>query len=367
MHRRLISTLRTLVWLIAVGVVTDIAAAQLPRPKKKPVKKVAPAPKLAPVLVTSTLPCTVSVDGKVVLELSGQALETIHIGMGSHLISAVSNTRNLRWTETIDVRDTMQKVITIEFERGVDSPALRLDGFTAVRISSGDFHMGCLPSDTQCRNDERPQHDVRLSNQIWMMSKEVTVAQFTTFTRSRLTNSTRVRLARQPHWNTPSRPVVNVTWLEARSFCEWIGGRLPSEAEWERAVRSNKQTIFPWGDRVSSDRADFGRDQCCAGQITGRDRWFESAPVGSFAPNEFGLYDMAGNVWEWTNDWYDEDYYQESDALDPRGPVTGNLRVIRGGSWADPPAAGRNSERDGFAPHIRFDKVGFRCVLDSPP
>lgn len=128
-------------------------------------------------------------------------------------------------------------------------------------------------------------------------------------------------------------PVTLVTFVDAMAYCAWLSARLsvqvrlPTEAEWERAARGNlRSRRYPWGDEIDSSRANFLPDPALK-------RYRGTRPVGSFAPNAFALYDMAGNVWEWVADWYAPHTYQASDRRNPRGPAEGTLRVLRGGSW----------------------------------
>ncbi len=159
----------------------------------------------------------------------------------------------------------------------------------------------------------------------------------------------------------PARPVENVTWQEARDFCtrlserpeEKAAGRryrLPTEAEWEYACRAGTTTPFSCGDQLTGERAN-----CNGGEDGG------PVPVGSYPPNAWGLYDMHGNVAEWCADGHGP--YPEGPLRDPTGPETGLSRVVRGGSWADPPSECRSAARGLERPAARSGRVGFRVVL----
>jgi sulfatase modifying factor 1 len=150
-------------------------------------------------------------------------------------------------------------------------------------------------------------------------------------------------------------PITEVTWEEANQFCEWTGGRLPTEAEWEYAARAGKAEINPSLEE-SRDKANF------AG-TSGNDTYVNTAPVKSFDPNEFDLYDMSGNVWEWCKDGFSKTYFASSPASDPQGPAEFKGHVVRGGSWdSDRKEYLRISYRTSMT---RSNKVGFRCVLDD--
>jgi len=169
-------------------------------------------------------------------------------------------------------------------------------------------------------------------------------------------------------------PVVEVSWYGARAFCDYYGYRLPTEAEWEYAARGNLSgRRFPRGDTITHSRANYYNCTCFPYDISptsGHHPLFDdgvypyTAPVGSFAPNGYGLCDMAGNVWEWCADWYDQDYYSVSPENNPQGPAQGDRRVIRGGSWASDADFCRVAFRFRYNPDDRAYYYGFRPVVD---
>jgi formylglycine-generating enzyme required for sulfatase activity len=235
--------------------------------------------------------------------------------------------------------------------RGSAAPVPALDDIAWVRVPPGRFLMGCVPGDRDCHPNERPRHEVVITQPYSLLATEVTIGQFDAFAAA-----TGTRTPRQPLWNgSPSHPVVNVTWEEAAAVCAWLGGRLPTEAEWEFGARSRADgAIFPWG-------APFERRWVNAIGRGPDDPWHFTAPVGSFPPNGLGLFDTSGNVWEWTADSYAA--YQPEPVRDPQGGARGSRKVIRGGSWDSTAARVRTSVRHSLPAGARYNLyVGVRCA-----
>ncbi len=172
-------------------------------------------------------------------------------------------------------------------------------------------------------------------------------------------------------------PVINVTWDDARAYCLWAGGRLPTEAEWEYAARAgSEQTRNGPLEEIAWYADNSGRARLDGTRLFLTDQknyWKKLAengsrthPVGGKRPNAWGLYDTLGNVWEWCADWYAADYYQSSPERDPQGPERGEYRLLRGGAWVSWPRDVRVSMRyHWLRPVGRDDGVGFRCVLKA--
>jgi formylglycine-generating enzyme required for sulfatase activity len=270
-------------------------------------------------------------------------------------------------------------------------------GMKLTLITVGTFQMGSPESDTEAETDEKPQHRVRITQPFYLGVTEVTRGQFRRFvdengyqTEAEKDgkggwgwNEDAKKFEQNPRytWQNPGfeqtdeHPVVNVSWNDAVAFTEWLSRkegntyRLPTEAEWEYACRAGTTTRYSCGDdpeglAAVGNIADGTAKAKYADwtTIAARDGYIYTAPVGRFQPNEFGLYDMHGNVWEWCSDGYAADYYKQSPVDDPPGAAGAAPRVIRGGSWDRIPRRCRSAYRLGVAPADRFSHVGFRLA-----
>jgi formylglycine-generating enzyme required for sulfatase activity len=245
--------------------------------------------------------------------------------------------------------------ITPTTQEITETPAPAGDQLQFRHIPAGTFTMGCTHQDSQCDPDESPPHRVTLSKPFMMAQTETTNEQYGRCVAAGACSPP----SPSTDYNAAAKadhPVVNVMWTDAAKFCGWAGARLPTEAEWEYAARGGRSDRrYPWGVSISRDNANY--------KETGDgDQWPGTSPVASFAPTGYGLYDMAGNAWEWVADWYGE--YPQSDVLNPSGPSSGPRRVLRGGAWSGVPRWLRVSYRVRGAPGYRFGSDGFRCARD---
>ena len=236
------------------------------------------------------------------------------------------------------------------------------DEVSMVLIPAGKFQMG----GSDGLDSEKPVHTVYL-DAFYMDKYEVTNAQYKTFMDATGHKAPLWMSWRDPKLNAPNHPVVGVSWHDAVAYAKWAGKRLPTEAEWEKAARGGLVgKKYPWGDEdpneTSCNFGDFGT----FGDIKvpwNADTYTQ--PVGSYPPNNYGLYDMAGNVWEWCADWYDGDYYSSSPDRNPTGPESGTLRVARGGSWDHPSDFVRVAYRNYAGPAVTLCLFGFRCAASQ--
>lgn len=223
-----------------------------------------------------------------------------------------------------------------------------------VKIPAGTFWMGI---DTlQGLEDERPRHKVWLDD-FWMDLYEVTVGRYAGF----LAATGRTPPA---FWETVTpaihsdRPVIGVDWEDADAYCRWAGKRLPTEAEWEKAARGTDERWYPWGNQTPTPQF--------ANYALGARFSYSQAlmPVGHYEKGKspYGIYDLAGNVWEWVQDWYDGTYYEHSPERNPTGPDGGQFKVLRGGSWSELPKYLLTYGRFKLPPNTRNSYIGFRCA-----
>ena len=230
------------------------------------------------------------------------------------------------------------------------------DGAEMILIPAREFLMGSSDADKLASNGEKPKHKVYL-DAYYIYKNDVTVAQYRKFC-----TETRRTMPQAPPWDwIDNHPVVNVTWADAKAYAAWAGAALPTEAQWEKAARGGDGRVFPWGNVW-----DAGK---CNNSV--RTDWHKNhtASVGSFAAgaSPYGVLDMAGNVWQWCSDWYDENYYWNSPARNPLGPATGTERVLRGGAWFRFNAVFfRAAYRNSHDPTCRSNYYGFRCVCLVP-
>ncbi len=205
-----------------------------------------------------------------------------------------------------------------------------------VKIPSGEFIMGW-----EGVSNKTP-HNVFLDS-YFIDIHEVTQAEYV-----------KIMKDNPSKFQNPDLPVDQVTWFEAKAYCSKIGKRLPTEAEWEKAIRGGSVTLHYWGKNEPGDYAWF--DDNADDQ---------THPVAKKLPNSFGLYDMAGNVWEWNADWYDRKYYEKSPLKNPKGPENGQDKVLRGGSWYSSIKHITSVTRYWSAPDVRNSNFGFRCAQSS--
>ena len=266
-------------------------------------------------------------------------------------------------------RPSLESNLTVDFffhDPKLQIAQSRRDRTEYVHIPAGQFLMGCVPGDKKCDKHETPQHSVKISQDFWIARTDVDVTAYERFVAAGKSAHPKVKMPHppvgfNPKWQWTNHPIVDVEWEEAKSYCSWADGRLPTEAEWEYAARGGQENqIYPFSSfSESRDKANFyGK--------SGNDNFEYTSPVGSFDANSFELYDMAGNVWQWVSDWYTTTYYAESPAQDPKGPPSGKEHVIRGGSFdSDPMEHLRISFRKAFSK--AWSNIGFRCVLEDTP
>jgi serine/threonine-protein kinase len=331
------------------------------------------------------------IGGGIGLALSGDEIAAIEATETATftVTSTMTTTSTLTQTPTYTSTDT--PTLTPSPELGIGSTLVReKDGMEMAYIPAGEFEMGadadegyeiCQEYRDNCERswyeDEDPVHTVYL-DAYWIDRYEVTNAQFAVFlnemgnqseggTTWLEADSDYVKIHKSgvvwtAVWTADSgyedHPAVEVSWYGAAAYAAWVGGRLPTEAEWEKAARGGQDgMLYPWGNEAPT---------CTLGAENGA-QFFDcdgrTVEVGSFASNGYGLHDMAGNVWEWVADWYDENYYSISPDGNPPGPSSGNYRVVRGGSFDFNHFSARCACRLYYAPDLGDFNFGFRVVV----
>ena len=253
---------------------------------------------------------------------------------------------------------------TDAFMNGIQIPLLYVEG--------GNFKMGCTADPDVCYFDEMPTHEVEVGS-FQMSTYEITSEQYCAFINAWGLNpdgtygeqlyidindaDCPIRYAGRefvPKPGMADHPASELSWYGAQAFCEWLGGSLPTEAEWEYAAKGGKESRnYKFSGSNNLQEVAWFQDNATE----------RSQPVGQKKPNELGLYDMSGNVWEWCYDWYQFEYYQDSPSETPTGPETGDSRVIRGGAWNMGGWNCRVSNRSSKGPGITYNYYGFRLLI----
>jgi eukaryotic-like serine/threonine-protein kinase len=286
--------------------------------------------------------------------------------LASAFVPTVTSTHTPTFTLTLELSlmpmITPAATATIGIGSTLTRPA---DGMVMVYVPAGEYLMGSTNLDTMAHIDEKPPHTVYL-NDYWIDRTEVSNAMYAQCVSaggckppyssffSTLYNSYNWSYYNNSQYD--NYPVIYVNWNDAVLYCNWAGVRLPTEAEWEKTARGTDGRIYPWGNSSPSN------------DLLNHDS-YSPAAVGEYptGASPYGALDMAGNVWEWVNDWYGDTYYSQSSESNPQGPTSGNHRVLRGGTWnAFDETDVRASLRNGRDPTYSFNDVGFRCARSAP-
>lgn len=252
-----------------------------------------------------------------------------------------------------------------------------IDSAEIVFVPEGPFTMGTDPdTDKYYWGAEAPQHRVNL-DAFWIYRTEVTNGMYQACVADKACPKPDYAqgVTTDEYYGNPdydNYPVIYVTYTHALAYCVWAGGKLPTEAQWEKAARGDDGRLFPWGNEVPTDDKVNLCDANCAGSTERvpsiHDGYPGPAPVGSYpqGASPYGAYDMAGNVWEWVFDWFNPLYYNSSPVDNPRGPASGTTRTFRGGGWNNEISGVRTVVRSSMSPNKSLNGLGFRCVVENP-
>ena len=244
-----------------------------------------------------------------------------------------------------------------------------IDEMALVYIPPGPFQMGAPADDPLADPAEQPMREVYL-DAYWIDQTEVTNGMYALCVLEGACQepAADVSLTRQDYYNNfafSEYPVVNVSWEQAQTYCQWAGRRLPTEAEWEKAARGTDGRLYPWGNTPPNcNLLNFGNPGPGQGACSEDTTEVGRHPAGA---SPYGALDMAGNVWEWVADWYSADAYQTGRGQNPTGPTSGTTKVLRGGAFSDGPNFVRAANRHQTRPDTFSYFVGFRCALSASP
>ena len=302
--------------------------------------------------------------------LSSAPTATASITQGAVTTIVVTNSP-LPITRNVEPQATSTKTAT-PVPTSLPTEITDAKGVQMMLIPSGEFTMG---TGATANSDEQPAHQVYL-DAFYMDNYEVTNALYRACVDAGHCNppqNTSFNNSFSYYGNSQydNYPVIYVDWNQAKAYCEWRGGSLPTEAQWEKAARGSDERIYPWGNDFDDSGVNFCDKNCSAPWAAHNldDGYVGTAPVGSYESGKspYGIYDLAGNVWEWVADWYSDTYYQNSPAANPLGPDSGQYRVRRGASWGNVYLGGnvRSVKRDDLTPNSIDSNLGFRCARSS--
>jgi formylglycine-generating enzyme required for sulfatase activity/tetratricopeptide (TPR) repeat protein len=274
---------------------------------------------------------------------------------------------------------------------GIDSTVIsKKDGMTLLYVPAGNFTMGvkaeealaeCLKYRSDCFldtfKDEEPQHEVYL-DAFWIDKTEVTNKMYALcvdagMCKGPANKGSDTHSSYYGNTEFDNYPVIYVDWNMAKNYCEWVGRRLPTEADWEKAARGSDGNIYPWGNQFNGALANFCDTNCPLPwpNTSFNDGFGDVSPVGKYpgGAGPYGVLDMVGNVWEWVADWYSANYYATlgENVHNPQGPVSGQYRILRGGSWDNGYNGVTTTGRKAIDASSPSKSVGFRCAMSATP